>query len=153
MPRLVKLTLGREFIDYKKSMIAHEDPLRGLLFYLKHGFSHTLHVLTQRRRRSNIGVRQIDGQIGDHQILGSRPGTGQGRVPGLARSRTFRQPRKHLLGSGVLGGVLHLARFTCHAISGLHATSGRVLADYSHCQLKRSLISSANEAGYEAGYG
>ena len=40
----------REFISYKTSMITDEDPLRGLLFYLDLGFSHTLHVLEERRR-------------------------------------------------------------------------------------------------------
>ena len=33
--------LGRQFIDYKTSMITDEDPLRGLLFYWDLGFSHT----------------------------------------------------------------------------------------------------------------
>ena len=43
------------FIDYKTSMITDEDPLRGLLFHLVLGFSHTLHVLEERRRtRSKI---------------------------------------------------------------------------------------------------
>jgi len=32
-------------------MITDEDPLRGLLFYEDLGFSHTLHVLKERRRR------------------------------------------------------------------------------------------------------
>jgi len=41
----------REFIDYKTSMITDEDPLPGLLFYQDLGFSHTLHVLKERRRR------------------------------------------------------------------------------------------------------
>jgi len=32
--------IGREFIDYKTSMITDEDPLRGLFFYQDLGFSH-----------------------------------------------------------------------------------------------------------------
>ena len=40
---------GREFIYYKASMIIDEDPLWGLLFYYDLGFSHTLHVLAERR--------------------------------------------------------------------------------------------------------
>jgi len=43
--------LLRELIDYKTSMIIDEDPLRGLLFYSDLGFSLTLHVLKERRRR------------------------------------------------------------------------------------------------------
>ena len=35
----------RRFIDYKTSVFADEEPLRGLLFHLDLGFSHTLHVL------------------------------------------------------------------------------------------------------------
>ena len=40
-----------EFIDHKASMITDDDPLRGLLFYQDLGFSLTLHVLQERRRR------------------------------------------------------------------------------------------------------
>ena len=43
-------SLRGEFIDYKTSMITGADPLRGL-FYYDLGFSHTLHVLQERRRR------------------------------------------------------------------------------------------------------
>ena len=39
------------FIDYKTSMTTDEDPLRGLLFCKDLGFSLTLHVLEERRRR------------------------------------------------------------------------------------------------------
>ena len=42
---------NRECIDYKNSMNIDEDPLRGMLSYLDLGFSHTLHVLDEKRRR------------------------------------------------------------------------------------------------------
>ena len=48
-----QLTHGtrRESIDYTTGTITAEDPLRRLLFDKDCGFSHTLHVLQERRRR------------------------------------------------------------------------------------------------------
>jgi len=40
----------RELIDRKTSMISDKDPLGGLLFHWDLGFSHTLHVLKERRQ-------------------------------------------------------------------------------------------------------
>ena len=50
MRRNTAARIPREFIDYKTSMITDQDPLQGLLFYKDLGFSHTLHVLKERRR-------------------------------------------------------------------------------------------------------
>ena len=37
-------------MNYKTSMITDEEPLQELLFYKDLGFSHTLHVLKERRQ-------------------------------------------------------------------------------------------------------
>ena len=37
-------------------MITYSDPLRGLMFYWDLGFSHTLHILKERRRRRDRSV-------------------------------------------------------------------------------------------------
>ena len=50
----VRVQGERKFIDYTTSMITDEDPLRGLVFYWDLGFSHTLHVLKERRRRFGV---------------------------------------------------------------------------------------------------
>ena len=59
------VTDKKEYLDYKNSMITGEDPLRGLLFYWDLSFSHTLHVLEERRRKcehriSVLGLRFRD---------------------------------------------------------------------------------------------
>ena len=57
------INLERDLVDCKTSMITDEDPPRGLLFYSDLGFSHTLHVLTERRRRCEhphlLGLDQL----------------------------------------------------------------------------------------------
>ena len=50
-------------------MITDEDPLRGLLFYLYLGFSHTLHVLKERRRRCEHSHLRVKGSPESLMIL------------------------------------------------------------------------------------
>ena len=65
---------GREFLDYKTSMITDEDPLRGLLFSWDLGFSHKLHVLKKGDGGANTPISRERAApfLRDHRFLTTR---------------------------------------------------------------------------------